>query len=82
MGTNTGPPIPPWLILMQPLMVVLYSLSRVQLCVTPWTAVHQAPLSMGFSRQGHWSGLSFPPPGYLPDPEIKSASPALQVDSL
>ena len=41
--------------------------------VTPWTAAHQAPLSMGFSRQEHWSGLSFPSPGGLPDPGIKTA---------
>ena len=38
--------------------------------VTPWTAAHQAPLSMGFSRQENWSGLPFPPPGDLPDPGI------------
>ena len=36
--------------------------SRVQLCATPQTAVHQAPPSLGFSRQEHWSGLPFPPP--------------------
>ena len=36
----------------------------------------QAPLSMEFSRQEHWSGLSFPSPGDLPDPEIEAASPA------
>ena len=48
----------------------------------PRTAAHQAPLSMGFSRQEYWSGLSFPPPRDLPDPGIKPASPALQVDSL
>ena len=47
--------------------------------VTPWTVAHQAPLSMGFSRQGDWSGLSFPPPGDLPDPGIKLGSPALHV---
>ena len=35
-------------------------LSRVQLFVTPWTVAHQAPLSMGFPRQEHWSGLPFP----------------------
>ena len=35
----------------------------------------QAPLSMGFSRQEYWSGLSFPPPGDLPDPGIKLVSP-------
>ena len=49
--------------------------------VTPWTVVHQAPLSMGFSRQEHWSRLSFPSPD-LPDPGIKPGSPALQADSL
>ena len=42
--------------------------------VTPWTVVHQAPLSMGFSRQEYWSGLPCPPPGDLPDPGIKPAS--------
>ena len=38
------------------------SLSRVQLLVTPWTAAHQAPLPMGFSRQEYWSGLPSPSP--------------------
>ena len=38
------------------------SLSRVQLLVTPWTATHQAPASMGFSRQEYWSGLPLPSP--------------------
>ena len=38
------------------------SLSRVQLFVTPWTVAYQAPLSLGFSRQEHWSGLPFPSP--------------------
>ena len=50
--------------------------------VTPWTAAHQAPLSMGFSRPEYWSGLPFPSPGDLPNPEIKLGSPALQADSL
>ena len=36
--------------------------SRVQLCATPEMAAHQAPLSLGFSRQEHWSGLPFPSP--------------------
>ena len=49
---------------------------------TPWTVVHQPPLSMGFSRQECWSRLPFPPPGDLPDPGIEFKSPALQVDSL
>ena len=43
---------------------------------------HQAPPSMGFSRQEYWSGLPFPSPGDLPDPGIKPRSPALQADSL
>ena len=58
------------------------SLSRVQLFVTPWTVAHQAPLSMGFSRQEYWSGLPFPSPGDLPHLGIESRSPALQADAL
>ena len=46
---------------------------------TPWTVAHQAPLSMGFSRQEYWSELSFPSPGALPDPGIELMSPALQA---
>ena len=46
------------------------------------TVAHQAPLSMEFSGQEYWSGLPFPSPGDLPDPEIKSGPPALQADSL
>ena len=57
-------------------------LSHVRLFVTPWTVAHQASLSMGFSRQEYWSGLSCPSPGDLPDPGIKPRSPALQADSL
>ena len=49
---------------------------------TPWTVAHQAPLSMGFSRQEYWSGLPFPSPGDLPNPGIKPRSPALQADTL
>ena len=45
------------------------------LFATPWTVAHEAPLSMGFSRQEHWSGLPFLPPGDLPDPGIKPTSP-------
>ena len=44
---------------------------------TLWTVAHQAPLSMGFSRQEYWGGLLFPSPGDLPDPGIKSGSPTL-----
>ena len=61
--------------------------SVTQLCrlfATPWTVAYQAPLPMGFSRQEYWSGLSFPPPGKLPNQEIEPmspVSPALQVNS-
>ena len=48
----------------------------------PWTVVHQAPLSMEFSRQEYWSGLPCPSPRDLPDPGIKPGSPTLQADSL
>ena len=43
---------------------------------------HQALLSMGFSKQGYWSGLPFPSPGDLPDPGIEPGSPALEADAL
>ena len=56
--------------------------SRVQFFVTPWTVACQALLSMGFSRQEHWSGLPCPPPGDLRNPGIKPRSPTLQADSL
>ena len=59
------------------------SLSHVQLVVTLWTIAYQAALSMGFSRQGYWSGLPFPSPGDLPNPGIESRSPTtLQADAL
>ena len=48
-----------------------------QTLATPWTVARQAPLSMGFPRQAHWSGLPFPSPGDLPDPGIEPGSPAL-----
>ena len=44
------------------IIVVVVSLSRVQLIVTPWTVAHQAPESMGFPRQEYWHGLPFPSP--------------------
>ena len=49
---------------------------------TPWTVACQAPMSMGFSRQEYWSGLSFPSPGDLPDPELEHRSPSLQTGFL
>ena len=64
---------------------VLSRFSRVWLFATTWTAARQAPLSMGFSRQGCWTALPCLSPGDLPDPGIKAVSPvspALQVDSL
>ena len=63
--------------------IVAYNI--VQSCPTlcnPWTAGHQARLSMGFSRPEYWSGLPFPSPWDLPNPEIKPGSPALQAASL
>ena len=59
--------------------------SRVWLFATPWTVAHQAPLSMGFSRQEYWSEFPFPSAGHLPNPGIElpsPVSPALQADSL
>ena len=57
------------------------SLSRVRLFATPWTVAHQAPPSMGFSRQEYWSGLQFPSPGDLPNPGIEPRSPILEADA-
>ena len=54
--------------------VVAQLLSHVQLFATPWTVARQAPLSMEFSRQEHWSGLPVPTLGYLSDSRIKPTS--------
>ena len=43
-------------------LLLLSRFSRVRLCATPQMAAHQAPPSLGFSRQQHWSGLPFPSP--------------------
>ena len=54
-------------------MVHACALSHVQLFATPWTVARQAPLSLGFHRQGYWSRLSFPSLGEywnIPDPGI------------
>ena len=56
-----------------------------RLTLWPWTVAHQAPLSMGFSRQEYWSGLPCPPPGDLPNPGMEPTSPespGLQVNFL
>ena len=65
--------------------VCVCALSRfrcVQLFAAPWAVARQAPLSMGFSEQEHWSGLPFSSPGDIPDPGIESGSPASQADFL
>ena len=62
--------------------VKVKSLSRVRLFATQWTIAHQAPSSMGVSRQEYWSGLPFPSPRDLPDPGIEPRSPSLQADAL
>ena len=57
-------PLYPWFCILRvnlPLLL-LSRFGRVRLCATPETAAHQAPLSLGFSRQEHWSGLPFPSP--------------------
>ena len=61
---------------------MLNRFSRVRLFATLGTVAHQAPLSMGFSRQEYWSGLPCPSPGDLPDPGIEPTSPALKADTL
>ena len=50
---------------------LLSHFSHVRLFATLWTVANQAPLSMGFSEQEYWSGLSCPPLGNLPDPDVK-----------
>ena len=73
MVRETGPP--------QAFCVCTQLVSHVELFATPWTIACQAPLSIKFSRQGCWSGLSFPSPGDLP----QRVNPGLlhwQVDSL
>ena len=58
------------------------SLSHVLLFATPWTVAHQAPLSMGFSRQEYWTGLPYPSPGSLPNPGTELRSSAWYADAL
>ena len=58
------------------LLLLLSHFSRVRLCVTPQTAAHEAPPSLGFSRQEHWSGLPFPSPMHESEKvKVKSLSP-------
>ena len=58
------------------------SLQSCPIFATLWAVAHQAPLSLGFSRQECWSGSPFPSPGDLPHPGIELGSPAWQADSL
>ena len=69
---RTGETVCNWLLL-------LSHFSHVRLCVTLWTVARQAPLSMGFSRQEHWSGLPGPSRD-LPNPGIELWSPELQAN--
>ena len=61
-----------WLYIQSPIVCVL---SCVRLFAAPWTVACQAPLCLEFSRQKYQSALPLPPPGNLPDPGIKPASP-------
>ena len=61
---------------------VLVAQSCLTFCDPMDCIVHQAPLSLGFSRQEYWSGLLFPFPGDLPEPGIEPGSSALRADSL
>ena len=63
-------------------VTVVYAGSLVANLFPTLAVACQAPLSIGFSRQEYWSGLPFPSPEDLPNPEIKPGSPALQADSL
>ena len=56
---------------------MLSRFSHVPLFTNPWATANQTPLSIGFPRQEHWSGLPFSPLRDLPDPGIELASPAL-----
>ena len=58
------------------LLLLLSRFSRVRLCATPWTAAHQSPPSLGFSRQEHWSGLPFPSPVH--ESEVAQSCPTLR----
>ena len=57
------------------MLLLLSHFSCVRLLATPWTAAHQAPLSMGFSRQEYWSGLPFPSP--MQESEVSQLCPTL-----
>ena len=58
-------------------VLLLSRFSRVRLCATPWAVAHQDPLSLGFSRQEHWSGLPFPSPVHESESEVPQSCPTL-----
>ena len=58
-------------------LLLLSCFSHVQLCATPQTAAHEAPPSLGFSRQEHWSGLPFPSPMRGSESEVAQSCPTL-----
>ena len=62
------------------LLLLLSCFSHVRLCATPKMAAHQAPLSLGFSRQEHWSGLPFPSPMHESESEheVTQSCPTLR----
>ena len=62
MSINARPPFCSYICLLLLLLLLRNHFSHVRLYATPQTAAHQAPLSLGFSRQEHWSGLPFPSP--------------------
>ena len=66
-----------WRWLLSFLLLLLSRVSRVQLCVTASTAAHQAPRSLGFSRQEHRSGLPFPSPMHESEGEVAQSCPTL-----
>ena len=68
--SRDGSTRPPYM----PACCLLSHFSCVQLFATLWTVAHQAPLSMGFSRQEYWDGLPFPSLGNLPNPGIETIS--------
>ena len=65
-----------WTFYMKRLLLLLSRFSRVRLCATPQTAAHQAPPSLGFSRQELWSGLPSPSPAH--GSEVAQSSPTLR----
>ena len=64
-------------VMWQLLLLLLSCFSRVRLCATPQTAAHQAPPSLGFSRQEYWSGLPFPSPMQKSESEVTQSCPTL-----